>query len=231
MPPLDSPASTAGGTSPAREPSTPAQAPADMPATAPSTTAKTTAATPNATVRPSSPNHIPLACPIHPDCSLIRDSVPAQARDRLSGAAKESPFDRWRQRHDSGGYVIARRVRARQPHRRGIDPRRQAGQALSRHISWTTATAACASNWSAGLGWQPVQSIFGGTTEIRRRSSAAVSASSLSGWPRKFVGGCHAACGWGSCWRSCCWCRLMRCMRSCRSAAVNFQLNGRAVWL
>jgi hypothetical protein len=44
--------------------------------------------------------------------------------------------------------------------------------------------------------------------------------------------GCHAACGSGSsCGSCCCSCRLMRSMRSCRSLAVNFQLNGLAVWL
>ena len=54
---------------------------------------------------------------------------------------------------------------------------------------------------------------------------------SLSGWARKFVGGCHAACGNGSSCGSGWLCLLMRSMRSCRSPAVNFQLNGRAVWL
>jgi hypothetical protein len=33
-------------------------------------------------------------------------------------------------------------------------------------------------------------------------------------------------CGW-----SCCWCSLMRVIRSRRSAAVNVQLNGLAAWL
>jgi hypothetical protein len=54
----------------------------------------------------------------------------------------------------------------------------------------------------------------------------------LSGWPWKFVGGCHAASGSGLSWgSSCCSWRLMRSMRPCRSLAVNSQLNGLAVWL
>jgi len=54
----------------------------------------------------------------------------------------------------------------------------------------------------------------------------------LSGWPRKFVWGCHAASSRGLSWgSSCCSWRLMRSMRSCRSLAVNSQLNGLAVWL
>ena len=49
---------------------------------------------------------------------------------------------------------------------------------------------------------------------------------------RKFVGVSHAAFGSGLFWgsSSCSW-WLMRSMRSCRSLAVNFQLNGPAVRL
>ncbi len=49
----------------------------------------------------------------------------------------------------------------------------------------------------------------------------------LSGWPRKFVRGDQAASDrLAGCWRA-----LIRWRSLARSAAVNFQLNGRAVWL
>src|SRR5271169_2719743 len=72
----------------------------------------------------------------------------------------------------------------------------------------------------------PVQSLAGSAD-----GADGTPLDSLSGWACKFVGGCHAACGSGSSCGSGWLCLLMRSMRSCRSLAVNFQLNGRAVWL